>query len=98
MKLALVFGAWSLTFRGEFTFVNLWDDPRGLTGSEYGFVRIAEELQKLGHEVDLFTKAAESEWQGMRVHPLEELPNVGPTTMPPSASTSSTSCAGHVRG
>jgi len=78
MKLALVFGAWSLTFRGEFTFVNLWDDPRGLTGSEYGFVRIAEELQKLGHEVDLFTKAAESEWQGMRVHPLEELPNVGP--------------------
>jgi len=78
MKLALVFGAWSLTFRGAFTFSNLWDDPRGLTGSEYGFVRIAEELQKLGHEVHLFTKAAESEWQGMRVHPLEELPEIGP--------------------
>jgi len=72
VKIAVAFGPLCLAFRGSFDFDNLWSDPKGLTGSELGFVRIAQELKKLGHTVELFTVATQTEWNGMRVRPWSE--------------------------
>jgi len=72
VKIAVLFGPLCLSFRKSFDFDNLWTDPRGLTGSEIGFVRIAEELQALGHEVELYTEATQRKWQGMFVSSLSD--------------------------
>lgn len=71
MKIAILFGPLCLSFRGSFDFTNLYDDPRGMTGSEIGFVRIAEELQAAGHQISLHTVAAQTDYQGMPVKPLD---------------------------
>ncbi len=71
MRIAVLFGPLCLSFRGSFDFDNIRTDPRGLTGSEIGFIRIAECLQELGHEVSLYTTAAQKEWKGMPVRPWD---------------------------
>lgn len=56
MKIGFIYGPFCLG--GEhngFDFGNLWDDPRGLTGSELSFARIAQEIRALGHDVHIFT-------------------------------------------
>ena len=58
MKIALLYGRWCLSFRGSLDFEGYRDDPRGLTGSEYGFIRCAEELARLGHEVHIYSVGA----------------------------------------
>lgn len=60
MRLTLLFGPLCLAFRGEVRFSDLWTDPRGLTGSELGLVRIAEELAALGHDVTVHVKSPEA--------------------------------------
>lgn len=72
MRIAVLFGKLCLSFRGSFDFNNLRSDPRGLTGSELGFVRIAQEMKALGHTVEVFTVAEQTEWEGMRVRPWAE--------------------------
>ena len=72
LRIALLFGPLCLSFRGSFDFTALRSDPRGLTGSELGFTRIAQELHALGHTVDLFTVSEQTEWDGMRVRPWGE--------------------------
>lgn len=52
MNIALAYPAMNLPFRGSLELENYWSDPRGLTGSEYGFIRLYEELKALGHEVE----------------------------------------------
>ena len=46
----------------------LWTSPRGLTGSEVTFFRMAAEMVKRGHSVDLFSKLVEGGviWNGVR--------------------------------
>jgi glycosyltransferase involved in cell wall biosynthesis len=68
MKIALLFPPWMLAFRKSIDFARLRSDSRGLTGSELGFVRIGEELAKLGHEVHLYTISNDENWAGCHVH------------------------------
>lgn len=72
-SVAVIYGSAGLVFRGDFTWSNLWDDPRGLTGSEFGMIRIAQELAKR-HEVVLYTQSAEEQTaDGIEVRPLSAL-------------------------
>lgn len=70
MKLALLYGAWCLTFRGSLPFRGHRQDARGLTGSEIGFVRIAQELARLGHDVTAYTVSDENEFEGIVIRPV----------------------------
>ena len=73
MNVAIVYGAQCLLFRGDFSFTSLMDDPRGLTGSEYGMIRIAQELAKR-HDVTIYAASSETETaEGITVRPVEEL-------------------------
>lgn len=77
MKISLIFSPWLLVHRPTgLDFDCLFSDDRGLTGSEYGLARIAEEFVKLGHEVEIFTRSPSENWRGMRIRPWEERNNV----------------------
>lgn len=76
MKIGFVCGLYCLG--GEhngFDFDNLWDDPRGLTGSELSFIQFALGLARNGHDVSLFTvsKSGYSEWNDLKIKTLHEL-------------------------
>jgi hypothetical protein len=73
MKLAFIYAPWLLTFRGGFDFETLWDDPRGLTGSEVGILSTAREASRAGHDVTIFTMSTQVQWGGIHVRPFEEL-------------------------
>ncbi len=53
MRVAFLYGPFCLGGDGKngFRASNLWDDDRGLTGSELSFFRIAQELALRGHDV-----------------------------------------------
>ncbi len=72
MKIAILFGAWCLSFRGSLPFAGHRSDPRGLTGSEFGFIRIAQELHALGHEVTAFTVSPEREYEGLVIRSVHD--------------------------
>ena len=67
MRILVLFGPLCLSFRKEIDFSVLRTDTRGLTGSALGFVRIAQELKALGHEVDLSVVSPQTEFEGMRI-------------------------------
>ncbi len=71
MKLAIIFGPMCLAFRKTLGFTGHRQDPRGLSGSEIGFIRIAQELHALGHDVTAYTNADETEYEGINVRPLD---------------------------
>lgn len=72
MKIAIVYGDWCLSFRKTLELTTARADPRGLSGSEYGYIRIAEELAKLGHEVTAYTTSADAgkAHEGVRIADL----------------------------
>lgn len=70
MKLAILFGGICLAFRKTMDFTAIRQDPRGLTGSEFGAIRIAEECAKLGHDTTLFTESSDTEWNGVKIAKL----------------------------
>jgi glycosyltransferase involved in cell wall biosynthesis len=74
MRIEVLFGRWSLSFRGSLDFESLWQDPRGLTGSELGCVRIAEWLATLGHDVTLHTVSAQvgKEFGGLKIRSIDD--------------------------
>ena len=72
MKLAVLFGGICLSFRKTMDFAAIRQDPRGLTGSEFGAIRIAEECAKLGHDVTLFTESQDTEWNGVKIARLSD--------------------------
>lgn len=72
MKVAILFGEWCLAFRKQLAFAGHRSDPRGLTGSEYGYIRIAQELQKLGHDVTAFTVSPETEYEGIQIRSVRD--------------------------
>lgn len=68
MRIALLFAPMLLAFRKSIDFANYRTDPRGCTGSEIGFLRIAEELVRMGHDVQLHTITSDTSWNGCAVH------------------------------
>ena len=72
MKIEVLFGRWSLSFRGSLDFASLWTDPRGLTGSELGCVRIAAELAAAGHDVTIRTVSSDREWGGCQIASIDD--------------------------
>lgn len=61
----------------DFWFDNIWISSRGLTGSDLGFVRIAQALQQLGHDVSLFTVHAQpnnkpDQWENIKLFNMED--------------------------
>lgn len=79
MMIAMVYGAWSVGSR-PFNMSNLWDDPRGLTGSELSFFCMAREMRNLGHRISIFTRyhsMNQSSWEGCDIFNVDELTKVG---------------------
>lgn len=77
MRIALLYHPWNLSFRGHWTWDNLYDDPRGMSGSELAFVEIGRELARMGHSVHLFTyseRFVHPLGEGTAVHPWFEQP------------------------
>jgi len=74
LRIAILFGRWSLSFRKSLDLATCRTDPRGLTGSEQGCIRIAECLAAMGHDVTLHTVAAEvgQTWNGIKVSSIDE--------------------------
>lgn len=78
MKIAIILGAYSIGTRPlDFHFDNIWISTRGLTGTDLCFVKTAQELHKLGHEVHLFTVHAEPHnkpnmWEGVKLYNFDE--------------------------
>lgn len=71
MRLAFIFGPWSLSFRGSLDFADLWNDPRGLTGSELGILRTAQCAAELGHSVTLYTVSNDTRWGDVTIRPFD---------------------------
>ena len=83
MRIAFVYGPFCLGGSDGsgnvfgFNFSDMWNDPRGLTGSELSFFKIAKGLANVGHDVHVFTfgrgGSVPSTWEGLFVHPFSEL-------------------------
>lgn len=67
MKIALLFGQFVCPRLLDFN--NIWTNSRGLTGSDLGVLRVAEEFVKLGHDVYLFTNQEnqKEEYNGIKL-------------------------------
>ncbi len=77
LKLAVIFGPYCLGHR-QLNFSDPWNDPLGLSGSDFSYIRVAQGLAKAGHEVHLFTFLSGptvTTWEGCHVHPFHEMPN-----------------------
>lgn len=78
LKLSFIYGPYCLKFR-KFDFSNIWDDPRGLSGSELSYLRVALGMKAKGHDVHLYTlmegKKFES-WEGLKIHDFQELHSI----------------------
>lgn len=74
MKLAFILGSMSVGNRPlDFWFNNIFTSTRGATGTDIAFCMISKELQKLGHEVHMFTIHAQPEhkpdmWEGCKLY------------------------------
>ncbi len=91
MKIAFAYGPFCLGasagggVSNPFNFDDMWGDPRGMTGSEISFFRIAQEVQKRGHDVHVFTFGrgpVPASWEGLHVH---EFPTLYEIASNPSA-------------
>ena len=72
----MIYGQFSVAGR-RFNMNNLWDDPRGLTGSEVSFFSLSRELAKT-HNISIFTIHSTKEptvWEGCKVFDIDELPH-----------------------
>jgi glycosyltransferase involved in cell wall biosynthesis len=73
-KLAVILGSYSIGSRPlDMWFDNMFVSTRGLTGTDLTFGMISQELQKLGHEVHIFTVLAQphhkpDQWEGCKLY------------------------------
>lgn len=76
-KIGVILGDFSVGTR-PLDFNNLWDNPRGLTGTDLAFIRVSEELQKLGHTVELFTVQSNTinSYKNMRIRNTADIANI----------------------
>lgn len=78
MKIAIILGAFSIGTRPlDFHFNNINTSARGLTGTDLSTVMISSELQKLGHDVSLFTVHAQPQnkpetWQNVKLFNFDQ--------------------------
>lgn len=78
MKIAIILGEMSVGNRPlDFHFNNIFDSSRGLTGTDLSYVMIAKELQKLGHDIHLFTIHAQPDnkpdiWNGCKLYNYDD--------------------------
>lgn len=78
MKIAFLFGAWSIGTR-PLDFNSLWSNPRGLTGSDLGVCVTAKEMAKLEHDVSLFTVCEANQpsiWEGVKIYDIRSQINL----------------------
>lgn len=81
-KIAIVLGPYSVGARPlDFWFNNIWDNPRGLTGSDLTFIQTALEFKKLGYDVSAFTVHAQpdhkqKEWEGIKLFNVNEIQQI----------------------
>jgi glycosyltransferase involved in cell wall biosynthesis len=74
MRIALLQHPWQLTFRGKWDWSDIYNDPRGMSGSELGFVEIGRQLAVMGHDVLMFTDSDSATIRsGMTVLPWQLL-------------------------
>lgn len=73
MRMAFVFG--SFCIGKPFDFTRLYEDDRGLTGSEVSCFSYAEGMARRGHDVTIFTVTVNTPdgyaWNGVRIRPFE---------------------------
>lgn len=71
MRVAVTMGPLCLSQRKTIDFAVARTDPRGMSGSDYGFLRIAECLRDQGHDVTARVASAEAgtTWNGIKVVP-----------------------------
>jgi len=78
LKIAFVYGPYNFAdpVNNTFDFKDIYNDPRGLTGSEYGCFRVAEELSQK-HDVELYTcfNYKPKCWGNVKVYDLFENKN-----------------------
>ncbi len=87
MRIAFAYGPFCLggssgSRPSGFNFSDMWGDPRGLTGSEISFFRIAQECERLGHDVHVYTFGrgpVPSLWEGLHVHEFGDLYSTAPS-------------------
>ena len=74
MKIAVILGAFSVGSR-PFDFNDIWNNGRGLTGTDLCFIRLCEELKELGNEVAMFTIHTDSltEYKGMKLYQADDV-------------------------
>ncbi len=70
MKLAIGVGRFCCPSGFDYHGGRIWTDSRGMSGSDIGYHRIAQEAAKLGHQVHLYTYPKDgtelpSEWEGL---------------------------------
>jgi glycosyltransferase involved in cell wall biosynthesis len=70
MRIAILYSPWCLSFRKTLDLDTWRTDPRGLSGSELCAVRLFQEMTAAGHQVELYTNAAEHSL-GSAVRPWE---------------------------
>ena len=79
MKVAVILGSYSTGTRPlDFWYNNIWSSTRGLTGTDLCFVKTAEELSNLGHEVSLFVSHAQPNnkpdtWGKVKLYNIDQL-------------------------
>lgn len=72
--MGFVYGPVCLVNR-KFNFSDVWNDPRGLTGSELSYLKIAKKMSDRGHHVTLFTLSDDpgiDQWEGVFVRDYGE--------------------------
>jgi len=75
MKIAFLFGAWSIGNR-PLDFNCLMSSPRGATGSEIGICLTAKEMADAGHDVHLFTVHFANKpdaWENVKLHHINNI-------------------------
>lgn len=76
MKIAVILGSMSVGSRPlDFWYNNIFESPRGATGTDIAFCMLSKELQKRGHEIYMFTVHAQPEhkpdvWEGCKLYNL----------------------------
>lgn len=77
MRIAFLYGAQFLGGR-PIDFTNVWDSPRGLTGSEISWLMFAKEMHRRGHDVGLhvWDPADTKEWESIPLNRVRQLADV----------------------